>query len=101
MSAAVENQATLRFPKEVYPGELVDQASKVYAKFGGIELESEEDAWLVHVSASSAARLSRLMGEIGNYALGLTIEQRRLEAEPSDQETGGSEDASSNVGDES
>ena len=66
----------LRFPKSVYPGENVDEALKLYARFGSFERNEEDDAWIVRVQASTPARERRLSGELGNYALGLVIEKR-------------------------
>ncbi len=66
----------LRFPKSVYPGEQVDEALKLYERFGTFERSEEDGAWIVHVTASTPARERRLSGELGNYALGLVIEKR-------------------------
>lgn len=66
----------LRFPKELYPGEHVDQALKLFERYGTIERAEEDDAWVVHIEASSRAKARRLAGEIANYALGLTIRHR-------------------------
>lgn len=67
---------TLRFPKSLYPGEHVDQALKVYERFGTLERAEDEAAWIVHIEAGSRAKARRLAGEIGNYALGLTVKNR-------------------------
>lgn len=66
----------LRFPKSVYPGEHVDEALKLYARFGSFERSEEDDTWIVRVEASTPARERRLAGELGNYALGLVVQNR-------------------------
>tara|TARA_B100001179_G_C18527826_1_gene375732 strand:+ start:750 stop:977 length:228 start_codon:yes stop_codon:yes gene_type:complete len=69
----------LRFAKDLYVGEQVDAAVKVYGRFGTLELAEDEDAWIVTVDAQTDARTRRLAGELANYALGLTIRQHRGE----------------------
>lgn len=66
---------TLRFRKDLYPGEHVDQALKLFERYGTIERAEEDDAWVVRIEASSRAKARRLAGEIANYALGLTVQQ--------------------------
>ncbi|MEM9067006.1 MAG: HxsD-like protein [Myxococcota bacterium] len=66
----------LRFSKEIYRGEDVDAALRVFEKYGDFEQEATDDAWVIRVSAGSRARERRLAGELGNYALGLTIRHR-------------------------
>lgn len=66
---------TLRFPKAVYPGEQVDAAVKVYERFGTFERADEDTHWRIDVSASTPEREKRLEGELGNYALGLVVQQ--------------------------
>ena len=67
---------TLRFPKDLYPGEHVDEALKLFERYGKLERAEEADAWIVQVEASSRARARRLAGEIANYTLGLTVRNR-------------------------
>ena len=67
---------TVRLPKDVYPGEEVDAAIKVYEAYGTLGQEEDEGHWVVTVEASSPAREKRLEGELANYALGLTIRNR-------------------------
>lgn len=66
---------TLRFHKDVYRGEAVDAAVKVFERHGSFELVEEPEHWVVNVIASVAERERRLAGELGNYALGLTIRE--------------------------
>ncbi|HJK89487.1 MAG TPA: HxsD-like protein [Polyangiaceae bacterium LLY-WYZ-15_(1-7)] len=80
----------LRFPKEVYPGAHVDAAMKVYARFGEFEREESETHWVVRITSGSRAKERRLAGELGNYALGLTIQGRDpLDGSPEDRATPG------------
>ena len=71
----------LRFHEELYDGFAVDEAAKVYAPFGVIDLSREASAFVVRVTAGPAALdqgVSELVlaCELANYALGKTIEQR-------------------------
>ena len=70
----------LRFAKNLYQGSQVDAALKVFERFGDLERAEEEGAWIVRISASTEGRERRLAGEIGNYALGLTIRHRDEQA---------------------
>jgi hypothetical protein len=75
----------LRFHEELYDGYAIDEAAKVYAAFGKIELSREPLGFVVRIAATPEA-LSRgidevtLAAELGNYALGKTIERSRVAA---------------------
>lgn len=73
----------LRFNREVYRGTAVDEAVKVYAAYAAFELAEEPSHWVVRVTAANAARERRVAGELGNYALGLTVKARGAEARTS------------------
>lgn len=71
----------LRFHDELYDGRAVDEAAKVYAPFGTVDLAREPAAFVVRVTAGPAAleqgvSEATLAHELANYALGKTIEQR-------------------------
>jgi len=66
----------LRFHRELYRGECVDEALKVYARFARFERDEEAEHWVVRVDAGSAARERRIADELANYALGLTIRRQ-------------------------
>ncbi|MCS6902439.1 MAG: HxsD-like protein [Myxococcales bacterium] len=66
---------TLTFHKELYDGFALDEALKVYERFGTLERAEEEGRWVIRVTATSAPREERLARELSNYALGLTIER--------------------------
>jgi hypothetical protein len=63
----------LRFHRELYRGESVDEALKVFASYAELTRAEEPKHWIVRVSASDPAREKRIARELGNYALGLTI----------------------------
>ncbi len=65
----------LRFHKQVYAGEAVDEAVKAFANFAAFELKSEDDAWVVELTSNNPAMADRLRNEFCNYALGLTIQR--------------------------
>ena len=66
----------LRFHREIYRGECVDEAIKLYDRFAQLTRGEEDSYWVVRVEASSAARARRVADELANYALGLTIQKR-------------------------
>ncbi|NOY91545.1 MAG: hypothetical protein GXP55_10115 [Deltaproteobacteria bacterium] len=66
----------LRFHRDLYAGEQVDAALKVYERFGTFTTSEEGEHFVVRVESKSAARERRLAGELANYALGLTIRGR-------------------------
>jgi len=65
----------LSFHKELYDGFAVDEALKVYERFGTLERAEEAARWVVRVTAASPEREGRLASELANYALGLTIDR--------------------------
>lgn len=67
----------LRFHRELYRGESVDSAIKTYDRFATIEREEQPDYWVVRVSAADPTRERKVADELGNYALGLTIQERK------------------------
>lgn len=66
----------LRFHRELYRGESVDEAIKVYARFAKITPFEEDDYWRVQIEAGSPGREIQIANELANYALGLTIRNR-------------------------
>jgi len=66
----------LKFHRDLYQGEQIDAAVKLYEKFGDFTLATEGEHFVVRMEAKSEGRERRLAGELGNYALGLTIQQR-------------------------
>ena len=68
----------LRFHREVYSGPCVDEAVKLFAAHARFELREEATHWVVELSDGNgdAARERTIAGELGNYALGLTIQKR-------------------------
>lgn len=67
----------LRFHREVYAGTAVDEAVKVFGGYARFELREESDYWVVELTTPDAARERRIAGELGNYALGLTVKKGR------------------------
>lgn len=66
----------LRFHRDVYRGEAVDAATKVYEKFATLTLREDDQHWVVDVAGKTPGRERRVAGELANYALGLTIRDR-------------------------
>ena len=69
----------LRFHREIYRGTAVDEAVKVFAPHATFDLVEEKEHWLVRITGKSEARERRIAGELGNYALGLTMKARGRE----------------------
>lgn len=67
---------TLRFPRAVYAGTAIDESVKVFGRWATFELAEEADHWVVQLTALVPANERRIAGEVGNYALGLTIQKR-------------------------
>ena len=67
---------TLRFHRQLYDGKAVDSAVKQFEGFGTFALSEEPDYWVVAIGGAAGEELAELAGELGNFALGLTIQQR-------------------------
>jgi hypothetical protein len=65
----------LRFRRDLYAGEAVDEAVKVFAAHAEFDLSEATDAWVVRLTARRPERARRLAHELANYALGLTIQR--------------------------
>ncbi len=63
----------LRLHRTLYRGTAVDQAIKVYGSYATFEQAEEGDHWVVRVTSTSPARELRVVRELANYALGLTV----------------------------
>lgn len=74
-------QVTLRFHRHLYLGEQVDAAVKALGNFGEFVLREEPTHWVVEVTCATETRARRVARELGNHALGRTIQARRAEAE--------------------
>ena len=73
---------TLRFHRSLYSGAAVDEAVKGFASFAEFELLEEPDHWVVKLTAADAARERRVAGELGNWALGLSVQRGGPEPKP-------------------
>ena len=76
----------LRFHRDLYRGEAVDAALKVYQRFARFEQAEEAEHWVVRVMHDRPAREQKVARELANYALGLTIRQRRASGAPRPRE---------------
>jgi hypothetical protein len=70
----------LRFHREIYTGEAVDEAIKRLARFAAFDRVAEPTHWVVRVTAHKPARERQIAGELANHALGLTADRRRPDA---------------------
>ncbi len=67
----------VRFHRELYEGTSVDEAVKVFGRFGTFEMVEDPAYWVVKVTCKTETRERQVQRELANYALGLTIKERR------------------------
>lgn len=67
----------LAFHKSLYAGTAVDEAVKTFGPHATFELTETEAAWVVQVTAPDARKELRVARELGNFALGLTVQSRQ------------------------
>ena len=65
----------LRFHREIYSGEAVDEAVKTWARFAEFELSEADEHWVVKLTPKHEAASRQIIGEFGNYVLGLTVDR--------------------------
>lgn len=68
----------LRFSREVYAGEAVDEAVKTWSRFADFALSETDEHWVVQVTPkheSAAHQHRQIIGEFGNFVLGLTVDR--------------------------
>jgi hypothetical protein len=65
----------LRFSREVYAGEAVDEAVKTWSRFADFELSQTDEHWVVKVTPKHEAAARQIIGEFGNFVLGLTVDR--------------------------
>lgn len=70
----------LKFHRELYDGFAVDEAVKAYAEYATAELEEQPGGFVVRLAATPVAAEhgfdeATIAAELGNYALGKTIER--------------------------
>lgn len=63
----------LRFHRELYAGEALDEAMKAFHRHADFQRAEEASHWVVELTAKRPKLERRIAGELGNYALGLTI----------------------------
>jgi hypothetical protein len=69
----------LKLHKSLYQAAAVDEAVRVYGPHATLERGDEGDHFVVRIVGSTPAREHRVAGELGNYALGVTIKTRSKE----------------------
>ncbi|PRQ05198.1 HxsD-like protein [Enhygromyxa salina] len=65
----------LRFDREVYAGEAIDEAVKTWSRFADFALSETEAHWVVQVTPKHEAAARQIVGEFGNFVLGLTVDR--------------------------
>lgn len=65
----------LRFHRDFYAGAAIDEAVKVFARFGEFHLSEAPDSWCVRMRALRPAQTQRLAHELANYVLGVTVQR--------------------------
>ena len=66
----------LRLHRELYDAAALEAALQIYAPHAEIELGDDGPHRVVRVRAASPERERRVAGELGNYALGMTMRGR-------------------------
>lgn len=67
----------LAFHKSLYAGTAVDEAVKTFGTHATFELSETESAWVVQVASADARKELRVARELSNFALGLTVQNRK------------------------
>lgn len=67
----------LAFHKSLYAGTAVDEAVKTFAPHATFQLTETEAAWVVEFSVADSRKELRVARELGNFALGLTVQNRK------------------------
>lgn len=65
----------LRFHRDLYAGTAVDAALGRLADYATFERADDGPYFIVRVDATTPARAKKVARELGNFALGLTIER--------------------------
>lgn len=63
----------LRFHRELYDGNAVDEAVNMFEGYATFERAEEPSHWVVRLGSDSQAREQKIAAELSNFALGLTI----------------------------
>lgn len=66
---------TVKFHRTLYAGEAIDAAIKRLAHLATFETSEDDAYWVVVVRAASEVLETRLVGELSNFAVGLTAQR--------------------------
>ena len=66
----------VRFHHELYSEGAVREAVTIFSPHATLERRDEAAHWVVAISSATPQRERRVAGELGNYALGLTVKGR-------------------------
>jgi hypothetical protein len=75
---------TLRFHRTLYAGTAIDAALQRFAQVAQTTFARSEEPeyFVVEITSTTDARTKKIARELGNFALGLTIEQGGPDREP-------------------
>jgi hypothetical protein len=65
----------LRFSREVYAGEAIDEAIKTWSRFAEFELAETPEHWIVKITPKHEHAARPIIGEFSNFVLGLTVDR--------------------------
>jgi hypothetical protein len=68
---------TLRFHHEIYSAEAIEEALRAFEAHAELSHRQEAPYFEVTLTAKSAADEAALAGELSNYVLALTVEEKR------------------------
>lgn len=66
--------ATLRFDRGLYLEDSVREGAAAFAEYATIEVGEDDAGWTLQVQVEDEDTRRELLGELGNYVLGLTIQ---------------------------
>ncbi len=66
----------LRFHRDLYRQAAVDKAVEALASYATFSRADEATHFVVKIEAATPVRERRVAGEVSNFALGLTVNQR-------------------------
>ncbi len=69
----------LRFKTDLYSGFAIDSAVKVYGEYADFDLEKTDEEYIVRFTPTGDFPADAIADELGNYALGATVEERGTE----------------------
>ncbi len=68
------SQTTLRFDRRLYLESALRETMDAFSEHAELSLDEVEGGWTLSIAAPEGTDRRALIGELGNYALGLTVQ---------------------------